>query len=179
MKTEFIKELNDISPFMADMREKLKAKHFKVPDNYFEQLADKVIEQAKEKHTGDKLSYIRTPNSQSYFTKTIKFLSVNFRPLQAVAATFLLLAGSWWAFHTVSTNKAPIHSLGLSGVRKDVLNAFVSENIEDYDENILVENGTLTAEDLNLHTLNLQDHKADTDMKNYLRDNYDAPDEDL
>ena len=179
MKTEFNKELNEISPFMADMREKLKATQLKVPDNYFEQLADKVLEQVKEKHTGDKLSYVRTPTSQSYFTKSINFLTVNFRPLRAVAATFLLLTGSWLAFHTASTKKTPTHSVGLSGVRKDVLNAFVSENIEDYDENVLVENGTLTAEDLKLQTLNLQDNKTDTDLKNYLRDNYDAPDEDL
>ena len=179
MKTEFSKELNDISPFMADMREKLKAEKFKVPDNYFEQLADKVIEQAKVAHTGENFTYVRPPASQSYFAKSINFLSYNFRPLRAAAAAFLLVTFSWVVFQTVSTKKTPTHTLGLSGVRKDVLSAFVTENIEDYDENVLVEKGILTTDDLKLLNLNMKDNKSDTDLKNYLRDNFDAPDEDL
>ena len=64
-----------------------------------------------------------------------------------------------------------------SKIQKSDLRAFIYENIEDYDENILVENGDINDTDLNTHPFNLQNTKADKELKKYLHDNFTTPDD--
>ena len=47
MKEEFEKELQDLSPFLADLKKQQLREPFRTPRLYFDTLADKVIETAK------------------------------------------------------------------------------------------------------------------------------------
>ena len=177
MKNEIIKELHDISPFISDLRGKLAAPSDKIPKDYFEQLADNIIEKAKENPSFNETSINDLPFALKSSKKTNLLITVS-RPIRAVAATFLLVAGSWWAFYQFSPK--PIHpnaSLSTIQVRRDVLKSFISDNIEDYDENVLVEKGILTDEDLNMPSINLKELNTNPELKKYLQENLNTPED--
>ncbi len=177
MTSEINKELQDISPFVCDLRDKLSPLPYKVPENYFEQLADNIIEKSKEYIIVSEIAPDNKSIVPTSFDKKINLLTKLHHPLRTVAATFLLVAGSWWAFNIFSTKN---HSNGLvetAQVKRSVLNSFITENIEDYDETTLLENGILTKEDFRLPTMNLDDNKNNPELKKYLHDNFDTPDD--
>ena len=180
MQTEIKEELYDISPFMCDLLEQHAMKSLKVPNAYFEQLADTVISKANDTSLANPDARADKKIPEQYSVKTVRTSAIVFRPLHAVAATFLLVLGSWWAYHLFSTTKVTSGNGAYSKIQKSDLRAFIYENIEDYDENILVENGDINDTDLNTHPFNLQNTKADKELKKYLHDNFATPnDEDL
>ena len=177
MKNEIVKELHDISPFMSDLRGKLTVSNSIIPEDYFEQLADNIIGKAKENPSFNDI----TLTDKLLEAKKVKIKSSTFktiiRPLRAVAATFLFITCSWWAFNKFSTKTIRTDSTGITQVRRDVLKSFISDNIEDYDENVLVEKGILTDEDLNMPSINLKELNTNPELKKYLQENLNTPED--
>lgn len=108
MKEEFNKELQELSPFLADLKKQQKAEPFKTPRLYFDTLADKVLEKAKE----EKNTAVVPPqyNQRPSLSERINiWLSTLLQPRLAfsVLGLALVVAAGWYA---VDSQKAPIVS---------------------------------------------------------------------
>ena len=175
MNNEINKELSEISPFMSEFRKNKPELDTKAPAGYFEQLPDIIIEKAKATQLNE---IVQTHQELPVAHKKRKTFLLAFQPMRAIAATFLLVAGSWFVFNQYSAKSIqPTRTGNLSQVQNADLNSFISDNIEDYDLETLLENGTLSEDDLNLNKINLPDNKADSELKKYLKDNFETPDD--
>ncbi len=133
MKREFEKELQDLSPFLADLKKQQKDEPYKTPRLYFDNLADQIIEKAKGETNTVKVppQYYRTP---SLAHRINTWLSILFKPKWALSAlAFALVLGAGW--YAVQQQK----STAISGVQPMVVTHeeaqnYVKENIEDFKE---------------------------------------------
>ena len=104
MKEEFETELQDLSPFLADLKKQQKAEPFKTPRLYFDNLADSVLEKAK-----SETKPVEAPpqyKSRLGFGERINnWLSIAFKPKWALAALAfaLVVAAGWYAVQQQKT----------------------------------------------------------------------------
>jgi hypothetical protein len=98
MKEEFDKELRELSPLLAYLKKEQEGEAFKVPKFYFDNLADKVIVQAKEVEKAGTTFKKETPQYPSVFARLQDLVSSLFRPRLALAfGTGLVIAlGAWF-----------------------------------------------------------------------------------
>ena len=137
MKEEFEKELQDLSPFLADLKKQQKAEPFKTPRLYFDNLADSVLEKAKGETTT-----VKAPpqyNSHPSIVERINsWLSIAFQPKWALSAlAFALVAGAGW--YAVQEQKTtPIAVEQPIAVTHEEVQNYVKDNIEDFKEEEIV-----------------------------------------
>lgn len=109
MKREFEKELQELSPFLADLKKQQKDEPFKTPRLYFDNLADSVIEKAK----GETKTVTIPPqynNSLSLVSRINGWLSTVFQPkwaLYALALALVMVVG----WYTVQQQKMTLVAL--------------------------------------------------------------------
>lgn len=121
------KELESISPFLANMKKK---ESFKVPAHYFEQLADDVIREAKrEAFEADKSS-----TKDSVLVLLWNHLTSLFQPKYAVRlASFavLVVAGflTWQYFSNATVNTLDT----FAEVTVEDVEEYIAGNIEDFE----------------------------------------------
>jgi hypothetical protein len=106
MKEEFDKELRELSPLLAYLKKEQEGEAFKVPKFYFDNLADKVIAQAKEVEKVGTTFQKETPQYPSVFARLQDLVSSLFRPRLALAfGTGLVIAFGAWFMLTSKKSK--------------------------------------------------------------------------
>lgn len=133
MKREFEKELEELSPFLADLKKQQKVEPFKTPRLYFDNLADSVIEKANgEKQTA------KTPpqynNRPSLARRINGWLSTAFQPKWALSAFALVLVMvvGWYAVQQQRTTPVAVEQPVV--VTHEEAQNYIKENIEDFKE---------------------------------------------
>jgi hypothetical protein len=103
MKEEFEKELQQLSPFLADLKKQQKQEPFKTPRLYFDTLADKVLEKVKEEKN---LSVIIPPQYPSLLSRINSWFSTIIQPRLALATMGLALvvAAGWYVIRQQTSN---------------------------------------------------------------------------
>ena len=105
MKEEFEKELQELSPFLADLKKQQKQEPFKTPRLYFDTLADKVLEKEKNKAIVPP-QYNQHP---SLYNRINVWLSTIFQPKLALSAfgLVLIVAVGWYVINQQKQLIAP------------------------------------------------------------------------
>ena len=133
MKREFEKELEELSPFLADLKKQQKDEPFKTPRLYFDNLADSVIEKAK----GETQTAKAPPqyNSRPSLVNRINgWLSTAFQPkwaLSALAFALVMVVG-WYAVQ--QQKPAPTTVEQPVAVTYEAVQNDVNDNIADSKE---------------------------------------------
>jgi hypothetical protein len=139
MKEEIENELRELFPFLADLKRAQpdangKEQPFRTPKFYFDNLVDRVIE---------KTQTVAPPQYQakkSVFTQMEEWLFVLMQPRWATAmATMAILAVSSWFY---LKKESPQTNETLTEITNDDIHEYIEANIEDFDENLLVENAS-------------------------------------
>ena len=173
MKKECEDELREISPFLADLKKNKEGEEpFRTPKFYFDTLADKVMEKAVAKP-------IITPQYQvrpSFFEMAQKWLASVMQPRYAIGfATVALLAVGGWFF--IQKNQQNVDSFASN----EEIHQYIADNIDDFDEALLLEQGFLADSDAlnpeqnakgNIEKINA----SDDEIEQYLKDNIDEKD---
>ncbi len=141
MKREFEKELQNLSPFLADLKKQQKDEPFKTPRLYFDNLTDSVIEKAK-----GETQTAKTPpqyNSRPSLSSRINdWLSTAFQPKWALStlALALVMVVGWYAVQQQKT--APlaveqpaivIHETPQSDIKNNVADAQEKEAVTAFE----------------------------------------------
>lgn len=177
MKEDLEDELKALSPFLADLKSKgKKEESFKVPPLYFDTLADKIIEKAKEQeqaaHPLSKQA-VYTPPKPSFWEQVNAWIDSVMQPRYAMGfATVLMVVGaSWWFFNSKNTIPIAVADKALTEVSHDEIHQYIHENIDDFDEELILSNQDLAdtegSEEINL---------SDDDIQQYLEENIDEKD---
>ena len=121
-KNEINDELKKLSPFLSDIK---KEKVFKVPENYFKSLPDKVLEQVQ---VTTKTTESKTQTS--WLDRLIENIAFLFQPKFAVGfATALVLVVAAVYFFQKPTNFSESYQIS----------QYVEENIDEFDVEMLWE----------------------------------------
>lgn len=142
MKREFEKELEELSPFLADLKKQQKDEPFKTPRLYFDNLADSVIEKAK-----GETQTAKTPpqynNRPSLPSRINDWLSTTFQPkwaLSALALALVMVVG-WYAVQqqkpaplTVEQPVVVIQEAPQSDVKDNIADAQEKEAVTAFEE---------------------------------------------
>ncbi len=142
-------ELKDFAPFLADLKKQRKDDPFKTPKFYFDTLADKVMEKAQpslaEAHPNHKVGRLSiSPNlkPQNGFSERWAALwSALWQPRLAVAFSVCLLVavGAWVWLRPQNTLVEVTPSVVLTDLNKEDVREYVKENIEDFDDELILE----------------------------------------
>ena len=177
MKEEFDDEFRAISPFLANLKKEGKKEDaFKVPQNYFDTLADQIIEkaQAKEKQAYplSKKAIQEAPTvAKPHFLELIKeWIESLLQPRYALGfATALVIAvAGWWFVNNRRNSPLPAES-EIAQLSHEEIHQYITENIDDFDEELILKNQELadTEGDINI---------SDDDIQKYLEENIDEND---
>ncbi len=133
MKKEFDTELNELSPFLSDLKKQSPREPFRTPRLYFDTLADKVIEQAKNETVVAKAppQYNTHP---TLFSRINNWLSVVLEPKMALSiGTFALVLGAGW--YVMNQQKIPNSDIVASEmVTQEEMHNYIHENIDEFKE---------------------------------------------
>ncbi|MBI5914069.1 MAG: hypothetical protein HY842_01730 [Bacteroidetes bacterium] len=123
------------SPFLQKMKDK--GEGFKVPANYFKNLPDEVWKQVKP----------AAPPQESWLDKAelfLLFLQNLWRPRYVLAvatiAAVAVAAVCFFAEKTPGNESQPIAAVRLADISDEELQAYVSDNIGDFDRALFTEN---------------------------------------
>lgn len=120
------------SPFLQKM--KSKGEGFKVPANYFKNLPDEVWKQVKPV----------APPKESWLDRVELFLQNLWQPRYALAlaavAAVVVAAVCFFKEKTPESASQPIAAVRLEDISDEELNAYVSNNIGDFDRTLFTEN---------------------------------------
>ena len=137
MKEEFEKELQELSPFLADLKKQQKSEPFKTPRLYFDNLANQVLEKAK-----GETKTIKVPPQYSSFPSLANrindWLSIAFQPKWALSAlAFALIVGAGW--YAVQQQKTAVIAVEqpIALTHEEAQN-YVKENIQEFKEEDIV-----------------------------------------
>jgi hypothetical protein len=99
MKEASENELNDLSPFLADLKKRQGGDPFKTPKFYFDNLTDKVLLEAKSANKMTVGTEKGTPQYKPLFERLKSLFAPNLQPklAMAFASIALVIAGSWYA----------------------------------------------------------------------------------
>jgi hypothetical protein len=176
MKEELENELNELSPFLADLKKKQAGDAFKVPKFYFDNLADKIVAQAQTAPILEKTLSNKVKQPPQYWTRFEAFVTTIFsrKWAMAYASGALVAAAGWYALtrqtpiekgvpttQTVVTQtpieaqmpvsiepQASVNStdIALNDVPKAAIQAYINDNLTDFDEALLLEHVPQLAE---------------------------------
>jgi hypothetical protein len=144
MKEEFEKELNELSPFLAKLKEQETKEPFRTPKFYFDTLADRVLEQAQTTPPEAKRAPLLSkesirPYNQLHRAKMRLYngLSSLLQPRMALASAVLLAIAAWYFVGRRPTiQPLPTETAVISPTE---IKTYIEENIEDFDEHLIAE----------------------------------------
>ena len=124
-KNEIKDELQKLSPFLADLK---KEHNFKVPENYFKSLPDKVLDQARVTTKTPEHS----PAQPSWLDRLAEYVLFLFQPKYAVGfATVLIVVVASIYFMRGPDNQTDGSFM--------IASQYVEENIDEFDAEMLWE----------------------------------------
>lgn len=134
-------ELKGLSSRLANME---KQERFTVPVNYFESLTDKVLEQVKTETIVEPV-----PKQVSWLDQFVASIAALFQPQFAVAfaSVALLIIAGLYLYPKNTTTATTEFALTV-----DEAKYYLAENIEDFDDELLLEIGLDEGDDLYLNT---------------------------
>lgn len=149
-------ELEEWSPLLSNMKKQGNEDGFQVPFNFFEELPDLILEQAKTEQS----VMTRTSPRKTWQELLKNTITLLFQPRYAVgfATIALLIVGIFYIMPHSSIEKTAF--LALEEISSEELDAYISEHLEDFQEEILEEeasvdifenNGNLQIEDAELN----------------------------
>ncbi len=155
-------ELREISPFLADLK---KENNFQIPDGYFEELNKAILLQTVEQEEQAVLQTIDKPKSRTNWldniiNDTIAAIQSLWQPQYTMAFSIvaLVLAAGWYVLIPNSTQE----------LTADELEEYIEENIDQFDETLLVELASLEETEISpIDNLNLESQ----DLENYIDEN--------
>jgi hypothetical protein len=172
MKEDFEEELRGLSPFLADLKKQKKDDGFKTPKYYFDTLADKVIENAKPKTKVTPI-YVAQP---SFATRVSEWITGLMQPRMALAyATVLFLAVGGWYFFKSTQAKTMDNCNELACLPQEEIKTYISDNINEFDEEMLVGNASIAENTQNTEG-SLLKNLDEKEVEQYLIDNLDERD---
>ena len=134
-KDEIRDELKDLSPFL--WKQKGKPEGFDVPKDYFKSLPDEVFAKLNEQPQAV------VDEKENWLDQLVKSLQCFFQPKYALAyatAALLLVAGFYFLNNSNDAGTQPIAAAELlTDMPDEVLDSYISENIDEFDETILAE----------------------------------------
>ncbi len=119
-------ELKELSPFLAQLKEK--GEGFRVPEGYFDNLQDQVMEKIQE------TAGVSAPTGRK---GVLRVLRGGFGQWAAAAAIALLALAGLWFLWPQSDLRAP--ELALSEISAEEASAYIDATLEDYELALLVE----------------------------------------
>ncbi|MCC6722933.1 MAG: hypothetical protein IT258_00385 [Saprospiraceae bacterium] len=127
-------ELGEL-PFLKKMKEQSPQTGLQVPKNYFKHLPDEVLRKAKEP--------VPQPLPQpSWMERAGEFFAGLLQPRYAMAfasVLALVVAGIWFIGKSDRETAPPIAAVSLNDISDEELFAYVSENISDFDHDLVLE----------------------------------------
>lgn len=173
MKKEFEDELREISPFLADLKKSKEGEEpFRTPKFYFDTLADKVMEKAIVKPVIPPQYSVRP----SFIEMAQKWVASIMQPRYAIGfATVALLAVGGWFF--IQKNQQNVDSFASN----EEIHQYITDNIDDFDDALLLEQGVLADSDIlnpeqslkgNIDKINI----SDDEIEQYLKEHLDEKD---
>ncbi len=176
MKKEFEDELREISPFLADLKKSKEGEEpFRTPKFYFDTLADKVMEKAVAKPVIPPQYSIHSARP-SFIELAQKWVASIMQPRYAIGfATVVLLAVGGWFF--IQKNQQNVDSFASN----EEIHQYIADNIDDFDETLLLEQGILADSDAlnpeqylkgNIDKINI----SDDEIEQYLKEHLDEKD---
>ena len=123
-KKEIKDELKDIAPFLSKIDKK---PGFKVPHNYFEQLPDEIMK-------GLELKTKQQPERTiSWWEQSLQVFLTAFQPRVVMAlASIALIIGSFFYLNQTENSSE-------SNIAADQYLAYINDNIDDFDEEMILE----------------------------------------
>ena len=143
-RDEIKDELEGLSPFLWKQKEKPDG--FEVPKDYFKSLPDEVL---KKMNVGQKVEH--TPKI-NWWENLMEYFQPLFQPKYTLAIasfTLLMVAGIFYMKNdsTEPHTQQLLAEAILDQVPDDILQDYISNNIDDFDESILKEELTENSED--------------------------------
>jgi hypothetical protein len=141
MKKEFEEELNEITPFLADLKKHQQREPFRTPRLYFDTLADKVIEQAKNETVVAKTPppdyigiYDKYKTHFSIKNRVNNWLSTILEPRMALSiCTFILVLGAGWSIINKQKTTNGDRATSEIATNEEVHN-YINEHIDEFKE---------------------------------------------
>lgn len=164
-------ELRELSPFLSDLKKENKGNPFKTPLFYFDTLADKVVAEAKNEATNEKAP----PQYLSLSERISGWLKVVLQPqysMRLATVAFLGIAG-WYFLKPTAVPQMSVDNCGLACVPKEEIQNYISENLKDFDEDLLL--GQSTIADTEGSDATLKELSSD-EIEQYLKENLDESD---
>ena len=133
MKREYEEELNELSPFLADLKKQQRHEPFKTPRLYFDTLADKVLDKAK-METTVAVSPPQYKTAQAPISRIKNWLSTIFEPKMALSVlTLVLVLGAGWYVIDQQKTKASGNVESDVVTREDMHN-YINDHIDEFKE---------------------------------------------
>lgn len=140
-KDELKKELEELSPFLFE--QKTAGEGYRVPKDYFKDLSDEILLQVKQ-------PVPVTEQQPGWLEQTILAIQYLFQPRFALAyaCLALLIAATFFLGNDADSIQQQIAATNLLvEVPDDLLDSYVTLNIDEFDENILTEQLSLSEEE--------------------------------
>jgi len=150
--TKIDQELEEISPFLAEMRKGEDA--FKIPDNYFDYLSESVLEQVK---LEPQLSINKKKEKTPWYAFLFHRAAVGSMATLAVILAVVLL-----------TDQSQIVDQSLANISSEEFSEYVSTHIEEFEVNDFLEADLLG----NIREIELEEQE----IEQYLEENIDELD---
>ena len=167
-------ELRELSPFLNNLKKENKGNPFKTPLFYFDTLADKVIAEAKMETTNAKAPPQYKP-VLSLSERIFGWVKVILQPqysMSLATVAFLGVAG-WYFLKPTAVPQMSVDNCGLACVPKEEIQNYISENLTDFDEDLLL--GQSTIADTEGSDATMKELSRD-DIEEYLKENLDDSD---
>lgn len=132
MKEELKKELQELSPFLADLKHNTQKEPFGTPRLYFDTLTDNVLERAKNETAFAKAIPPQYNALQLFIRRSTNWLSRLMEPRMALSVcTFVLVIGAGWYV----INQKPTKNLAdTAAVTHEEVQNYIYQHFEDFEE---------------------------------------------
>lgn len=165
-KKEIQEELKSLAPSLAKLK---KEEVLDVPENYFNQLPDQILSQIDFSKNNTFTEAIEVEKSENWLNALIGKLELFFQPKIRVGfGMVMLLLVSVYFF--VEKNQIPEDNI--AGLTEEEVEAYVLENIDDFEEEMLFEFAAETS-DNGLQEIEI----GEEELENYLEEIVDELDE--
>ena len=176
MKKECEDELREISPFLAALKKSKESEEpFRTPKFYFDTLADKVIEKAVAKPVIPPQYSIHSARP-SLIELAQTWIASIMQPRYAIGfATVALLTVGGWFF--IQKNQQNVDSFAST----EEIHQYIADNIDDFDDALLLEQGVLADSDVLNPEQNAKENMdkinaTDDEIEQYLKEHLDEKD---
>lgn len=159
------KELEDISPFLAEIKKGKQA--FQVPEDYFHKMQNEVLDQIK--HNSSSAAPSQT-FFQKIITDSIRTIQLLIQPRYIIqVATFALLIAAGIYFLKPESNISPndkTSSVFLADVSIEEINEYIEANIDDFELEELIDMAAIETDDFYDATESIQ--TTDQELDEYI-----------